>query len=99
MLAQVVADEDVPRTVFYDFPSAGGTPPAPRWGHAAAAVGERLFVFGGMGANVYDDAFAYDAVRGTWRAAVPAGGSRKEARPCFSKFRCRCKFRYRFNSA
>ena len=75
----------MPRTVFYDFPSAGGTPPAPRWGHAAAAVGERLFVFGGMGANVYDDAFAYDAVRGTWRAAVPAGGSRREARARFSK--------------
>ena len=75
----------MPRSVFYDFPSAGGTAPAPRWGHAAAAVGECLYVFGGVGATVYDDAFCYDAVRGSWRAAVPAGGSRKEARPCIAE--------------
>lgn len=81
----MVADEDVPRSVFYDFPSTGGAPPAPRWGHAAAAVGECLYVFGGVGATVYDNAFCYDAVRAAWRAAVPAGGSRKEARPCFSQ--------------
>ncbi|KAK9834309.1 hypothetical protein WJX81_005504 [Elliptochloris bilobata] len=78
---QVVADEDVPRSVLHDFPSAGGAPPAPRWGHAAAAVGDRLFVFGGVGASVYDDAFCYDAARGTWRAVVPAGNSRREAPP------------------
>ena len=60
-LAQVMAEEDMPRSVLYDFPSVGGTLPAPRWGHAAAAVGDRMFIFGGVGSNVYDDAYFYDA--------------------------------------
>jgi hypothetical protein len=51
----------MPRSVFHDFPSAAGPAPAPRWGHAAAAVGDRMYVFGGVGASVFDDAFCYDA--------------------------------------
>jgi len=58
---QVVAEEDMPRSVFHDFPSAAGPAPAPRWGHATAAVGDRMYVFGGVGASVFDDAFCYDA--------------------------------------
>ncbi len=58
---QVVAEEDMPRSVFHDFPSAAGPAPAPRWGHATAAVGDCMYVFGGVGASVFDDAFCYDA--------------------------------------
>jgi len=65
------------RPVFYDFVPAAGAQPPPRWGHAAAALGDALVVVGGVGAAVFDDAWAYDAVGGTWtRIRDKAGGSR-----------------------
>lgn len=38
--------------VFFDFPEIGGTHVIePRWGHAAATLGERLYVYGGLAAG------------------------------------------------
>lgn len=44
---QAVDDADVPISAFFDYPCPVGPSPSARRGHAAAAVGDRLFVFGG----------------------------------------------------
>lgn len=38
--------------IFFDFPEIGGSASIePRWGHGAAALGERLYVYGGLAAK------------------------------------------------
>ena len=61
--------------------TAGGAPGA-RVGHAAAAVGSQVYVFGGrteveMGEGLLDDLYCYDTVSATW-SLVDAGGDK----PC-----------------
>lgn len=47
--------------------AARGTPPAPRSFHASAAIGARVFVFGGCGAaGRLNDLFAFDTASETW---------------------------------
>ena len=49
----------VPRSVFFDFALGTGAAPGPRWGHTATAVGDRLWVYGGMGSRVFSDLHVY----------------------------------------
>lgn len=59
---QAVDDSDVPRSAFLDHPSLTGAAPSARFGHAHAAIGDRLFVFGGDGpGGMLNNAFVYDA--------------------------------------
>jgi len=64
-----------PRPVFYDFLVAtGGSPPAPRWGHAAAAFGaDTLVIVGGVGAAVFEDVHVFDALSGSWHEVRTKG--------------------------
>lgn len=58
---QAVDDADVPISAFFDYPCPVGPPPSARWGHAAAAVGDRLFVFGGESpAGTQSSAFVFN---------------------------------------
>ncbi|BDA44522.1 Acyl-CoA-binding domain-containing protein 4 [Coccomyxa sp. Obi] len=75
---QAVDDADVPISAFFDYPCPVGPPPSARWGHAAAAVGDRLFVFGGESpAGTQSNAFVFNIVQNTWRA-VPVPSPRSE---------------------
>ena len=58
--------------IFYDAPPAAGPAPAPRWGHAAASLGGRIYVIGGVGAAVFDDVASYEPAAGAWRAVQTA---------------------------
>ena len=58
---QAVEDSDVPGCALFDHPCPVGPPPGARWGHASAAVGDRLYMFGGDGATMYSDGFMYDS--------------------------------------
>ena len=49
----------IPRSVFFDFALGHGAAPGPRWGHTATAVGDRLWVYGGMGSRVFSDLHVY----------------------------------------
>ena len=57
---QSVEDGDVPSCALFDHPCPVGPPPGARWGHASAAVGDRLFLFGGDGPSMYSNGFVYD---------------------------------------
>ena len=57
---QNVEDGDVPSCALFDHTCPVGPPPGARWGHASAAVGDRLFLFGGDGASMYSNGFVYD---------------------------------------
>lgn len=51
-----------------------GTPPRPRAGHAAVAVGERLFVFGGGdGENYLNDLSCLDTKTMVWQQVTTSG--------------------------
>ncbi len=66
---QAVDDADVPTSAFFDYPCPVGPPPCARWSHAHAAVGDRLFVFGGESlAGVQSNAFVFDA--GKWNCML-----------------------------
>lgn len=58
---QAVEDSDVPGCALFDHPCPVGPPPGARWGHASAAVGDRLYMFGGDGATMYSNGFVYDS--------------------------------------
>ena len=58
---QAVEDSDIPGCALFDHPCPVGPPPGARWGHASAAVGDRLYVFGGDGATMYSNGFMYDS--------------------------------------
>lgn len=57
---QSVEDTDVPSCALFDHPCPVGPPPGARWGHASAAVGDCLFLFGGDGPSMYSDGFVYN---------------------------------------
>lgn len=46
---QPAAEQAASAGVFFDFPETGGASLPPRWCHAAASMGERLYVYGGIG--------------------------------------------------
>jgi len=54
-------DNAVPDKVFYDFLAAGGQRPSGRWGHSSTALGNRLFVFGGVSKGSHGENFVYDS--------------------------------------
>ena len=58
---QAVEDSDVPSCALFEHPCPVGPPPGARWGHASAAVGDRLYMFGGDGATMYSNGFMYDS--------------------------------------
>lgn len=60
-------------------PSAGNVPPA-RWAHAAAVVGNIVWVYGGVGNSVLDDICALDADTLSWRI-VSSHAARSKDRP------------------
>ncbi|CAK0737604.1 hypothetical protein CVIRNUC_000940 [Coccomyxa viridis] len=74
---QAVEDSDVPGCALFDHPCPVGPPPGARWGHASAAVGDRLYMFGGDGATMYSNGFVYDSVQNRW-CAIPMPASRSE---------------------
>jgi len=45
----VAADAPASASVFFDFPETGGSILPARWCHAVASMGERLYVYGGLG--------------------------------------------------
>jgi Zinc finger, C3HC4 type (RING finger)/Galactose oxidase, central domain/Kelch motif len=51
-----------------------GVAPSPRWGHRSAAIGERLYVFGGTGVKLSGDLFECNTTTGVWRR-LDTGGS------------------------
>ena len=70
-----------PRPVFYDFLRATGSSPAPRWGHAAAALGtDALVVVGGVGAAVFEDVHVFDAIAGSWHEVRTTGPPMQQQR-------------------
>lgn len=59
---QSVDDADVPSSAFFDYPCPVGPPPSARWSHAHAAVGDRVFVFGGeTTSGMQNNAYVFDA--------------------------------------
>ena len=57
---QNVEDSDVPSCALFDHPCPVGPPPGARWGHASAAVGDRMFIFGGDGPSMQSNGYIYD---------------------------------------
>ena len=43
-----VESDEVPSSIFYNYPAARNGPPG-RWAHSACAIGNQLIVFGGIG--------------------------------------------------
>lgn len=54
-------DDEVPNELFYHQLSTGGRLPAGRWAHASAAVGQKLFVFGGAAGGAHGEGYMFDA--------------------------------------
>lgn len=56
--------------------------PAARFGHSAAFIDGHLVVFGGQGGPgaFFNDAWAFDPVRGNWQKLAPPGGRTPAAR-------------------
>lgn len=47
-------------TVTWYYPTPTGSVLAPRWGHAAAVVGSKLYILGGTGNKVYGECYTFD---------------------------------------
>lgn len=71
----------IPRSVFFDFALGSGAAPGPRWGHTATAVGDRLWIYGGMGTRVFSDLYVYSPGEGILPAAVAKSSA--NAQLCF----------------
>ena len=50
-----------PTSSLYHQLSTGGRLPAGRWAHASAAVGQKLFVFGGAAGGAHGEGYMFDA--------------------------------------
>ena len=50
----------IPDCVLVDFHKSEGTVPPGRWGHSAAVINGRLYVFGGEGDQAFSDLNVYD---------------------------------------
>ena len=76
--ANIVPD---PRVHFLDITThtwtshlCGGSAPSPRQGHSMVVVGQKLFVFGGMGGSTfYGDLYILDLTQLTWSCPDTAG--------------------------
>lgn len=50
----------MPTCALFDYPCPVGPPPGARWGHASAAVGDRMYIFGGDGPSMQSNGYTYD---------------------------------------
>ncbi|KAL0042731.1 hypothetical protein WJX79_009011 [Trebouxia sp. C0005] len=56
----------IPECVLVDFHKSEGTVPPGRWGHSAAVINNRLYVFGGEGDQALGDLNVYDPENNQW---------------------------------
>lgn len=65
-------------SIVYHQPVCSGTIPVGRWGFASAAVGSRVYVFGGVGPTILDDLAVLDVELMIWRSLTPSAGRTKD---------------------